>query len=72
EKLLEGEFKENLVKCVDELEPNEKTVITLYYYEELKLKEIAFVMNLTPSRISQIHAKALGKLKDKITKYISG
>lgn len=70
EKILEDEFKNMLAKCIDELDNNERTVISLYYYEELKLKEIAFVMELTPSRISQIHSKALGKMKIRLNEYI--
>ena len=43
----------------------------LYYYEGLKFKDIAFVMDVTPSRITQIHTKALKKLKDKISRYLA-
>lgn len=70
DKALEDDFKTNLAKYIDELDEKERTVISLYYYENLKLKEIAFVMDLTPSRISQIHSKALTKLKGKIEDYL--
>ncbi|HAN20843.1 MAG: hypothetical protein A2Y15_04820 [Clostridiales bacterium GWF2_36_10] len=72
EKILEDEFKKSIIKCIDELDSNERTVISLYYYEELKLKEIAFVMELTTSRISQIHSKALSKMKSRLSAYITG
>lgn len=72
EKVLKDELKSVLAKFIDELDEKEKTVISLYYFEELKLKEIAFVMELTPSRISQIHSKALDRLKGNIKDYFEG
>jgi RNA polymerase sigma factor FliA len=45
------------------LKEQERIVLTLYYFEELKLHEIADVLKLTESRVSQIRAKALGKLR---------
>ncbi len=68
--LLEHDFKKEIAKYIDELEEKERTVISLYYYEELKLKEIAFVLNLTVSRVSQIHSKALEKLRNRIAEYM--
>jgi len=41
-------------------------VISLYYYEELTLKEIGEVMNISESRVSQIHTKAVYKLRNMI------
>lgn len=70
--VLEDDFKNQLAQYIDELDEKERTVISLYYYEELKLKEIAFVLNLSPSRVSQIHSKALSKLKIQIQKYMEG
>jgi RNA polymerase sigma factor FliA len=46
------------------LKDQERTVVTLYYFEELKLHEIASVLGLTESRVSQIRAKALTRLRD--------
>ena len=69
--LLENEFKDKLAEYIDELDEKEKMVISLYYYEELKLKEIAFILGLTASRVSQIHSKALVKLKKRIESYIN-
>ncbi len=68
--MLEDEFKRYLAQFIDELDEKERTVVSLYYYEELKLKEVAFVMNLTASRISQIHSRALSKLKARIQEYM--
>jgi RNA polymerase sigma factor for flagellar operon FliA len=58
-----------LGKFINELPYKEKLVITLYYYEELNLKEIASVMELTESRISQLHTKALFRVKGKLKEY---
>ena len=49
------------------LKEQERIVLTLYYFEELKLHEIADVLELTESRVSQIRAKALGKLRVELT-----
>jgi RNA polymerase sigma factor for flagellar operon FliA len=64
------ELKKVLAQAIDELTPKEKTVISLYYYEELTLKEIGEVLGFTESRICQIHAKAILKLKSKIRYYM--
>jgi RNA polymerase sigma factor for flagellar operon FliA len=50
-------------EALKQLTEQERTVIALYYYEELKLHEIAKVLGLTESRISQVRTKALGKLR---------
>jgi len=64
------ELKRVLAQSIEELTPKEKTVISLYYYEELTLKEIGEVLGFTESRICQIHAKAILKLKSKIRPYL--
>jgi RNA polymerase sigma factor for flagellar operon FliA len=64
------ELKRVLAQAIDELTSKEKTVISLYYYEELTLKEIGEVLGFTESRICQIHAKAILKLKVKIRHYM--
>ncbi|MEG0019026.1 MAG: FliA/WhiG family RNA polymerase sigma factor [Oscillospiraceae bacterium] len=61
------ELGDTLKRAIEGLKPNEKTVISLYYNEELSIKEIAKVLNLSESRISQIHSKALLKLKHTLT-----
>jgi len=48
----------------------ERLVIELYYYEDLTLKEISQVLEVTESRISQLHTKALHKMKTKLGKYM--
>lgn len=67
EKILEkAELKELLMKALETLTEKEKKVIILYYYEELTLKEISRVLEVTESRISQLHTKALQKMKFKL------
>lgn len=60
--LLETEAKEVLVRLLKSLPKDEKLVLDLYYRKELKLREIAGVMGLTESRISQIHKQAINKI----------
>ena len=55
-------------RLIDELAEKERTVVSLYYYEELTLKEIAEVLGVSESRVSQIHSKILIKLKAKLQK----
>jgi RNA polymerase sigma factor for flagellar operon FliA len=56
-------IKESLIKAIDRLTEKERTVVSLYYYEDLSLSEIAEVMTLTPSRISQLHSKAILRMR---------
>jgi len=60
------ETKKILAEALMALPENERQVIALYHYEELTLKEIGIAMNLTESRVSQIHSKAILKLKAKL------
>ena len=67
--LLDGELKDNLVKAINELNEKEKLVVSLYYYENLKLKEIADILKITESRVSQIHSASILKMKYKLMEY---
>lgn len=64
------ELKKSLADAISSLTEKEQKVISLYYYEELTLKEISNVLSVSESRISQLHTKALGKLKEKLGDYI--
>ena len=67
EKIVEKqELKELLINTLETLTEKEKRVIILYYYEELTLKEISRVLEVSESRISQLHTKALQKMKLKL------
>ena len=57
------ELKDVLLKTLETLTEKEKKVIVLYYYEELTLKEISRILEVSESRISQLHTKALQKMK---------
>lgn len=70
DELLKKEKKEQLTEVIDSLPEKERLVITLYYYEGLLLKEIAEILQVTESRVSQIHSKVLAKMKTKLEKVI--
>lgn len=59
-----------LISVIQQLNEKEQLIISLFYKEELTLTEIGQVMGLSTSRISQIHSKALFKLKDILQKHI--
>lgn len=64
EKVYEKEELKNLLKeSLDKLTEKERMVVVLYYYEELTLKEISSVLEVSESRVSQLHTKALQKMK---------
>ena len=58
-----SETKEVLAQSIDKLPEKERLVMSLYYYEELTLKEISVIMNLSEARISQLHTKAIFRLR---------
>lgn len=60
------ELRNALIERLEELNENERLVITLYYYEKLTLKEIGKVLEISESRVSQIHSKAIIKLRSKL------
>lgn len=60
---LEGEMKAQLAQAVSRLSEKEQLILSLYYYEELTMKEVAEVVGNAVSRISQIHAAAMLKLR---------
>lgn len=57
------ELKQMLVEALKSLTEKESSVITLYYYEDMTLKEISRVLEVSESRVSQLHTKALQKIK---------
>ncbi len=62
------EIKNTIAKNIDLLPEKERLVVSLYYSEELTMKEIGKVMNITESRVSQIHAQAIIHLRSKLRK----
>jgi RNA polymerase sigma factor for flagellar operon FliA len=61
------ELKEALGEAIARLPEREKLVVTLYYYEELTLREIGEVLGVTESRVSQLHTKAILRLKARLS-----
>lgn len=66
----ESELKQVLEEALEVLTEKEKKVILLYYYEDLTLKEISKVLEVSESRVSQLHTKALLKMRAKMEKYM--
>jgi RNA polymerase sigma factor FliA len=64
--LAETEMKEAIGEAIARLPEREKLVVTLYYYEELTLREIGEVLGVTESRVSQLHTKAILRLKARL------
>ncbi|MES2391721.1 MAG: FliA/WhiG family RNA polymerase sigma factor [Acidobacteriota bacterium] len=60
---LEGEKRTRLLTAIDDLPEKERMVLTLYYYEELSMKEIGLTLGVVESRVSQIHAAAVARLQ---------
>jgi len=60
------EVKKIIVKIIEELPEKEKKVLILYYYEDLTLKEIGEILSVTESRVSQLHTKAIIRLRSKL------
>ena len=64
--LAQTELREALADAITRLPEREKLVVTLYYYEELTLREIGEVLGVTESRVSQLHTKAILRLKARL------
>jgi len=65
------ELKEIIAKAIDSLPEKERLMVSLYYYEELTMKEIGAVLEITESRVSQIHSKAVYRLRTKLKAIIA-
>lgn len=66
-----NELKDLLGDAINKLPEKEKTVLSLYYYEELTLKEVSAIMKVSESRISQLHTKAIMRLRGKLARHRS-
>lgn len=62
------EIKDTLTRAIDKLPEKERMVVSLYYYEELTLKEISLILHLSEARISQLHTKAIFRMRNYLTK----
>lgn len=72
EEIIRLQLKQALSDAIRRLTQREQTVLSLYYVEELTLKEIGKVLDLTESRICQIHSQALSKLRQILRKRMDG
>ena len=61
--------KEVVTKAIEDLPERQRLVLSLYYYEDLNLKEIGKVLRVTESRVSQVHAQAITRLRAKLTQH---
>jgi RNA polymerase sigma factor for flagellar operon FliA len=60
------EIRRVIVEAISELPDNEKKILVLYYFEDLTLKEIGLVLGVTESRVSQLHTKAITRLRGRL------
>ncbi len=67
--LEEREHTEVLARAISHLQENEQIVLSLYYVENLLLKDIAQIMNISEPRVSQIHTRAISKLRKELKNY---
>lgn len=72
ENITEEEKSQKLIKAIDQLEEREQLLLNLYYVEELSMKEIAYILDISIPRVSQIHGKTLLKLRDLLGPYMEG
>lgn len=61
--------KEVVAKAIEDLPERQRLVLSLYYYEDLNLKEIGKILRVTESRVSQLHAQAISRLRAKLTAF---
>jgi RNA polymerase sigma factor for flagellar operon FliA len=61
-----NEAKELLIRAIKQLDERDRLIISLYYYEDLNYKEISETLNITVSRVSQVHTRIMNNLKKKL------
>jgi RNA polymerase sigma factor for flagellar operon FliA len=69
---MKSELHTLLVRAIDELSEKERCVLSLYYYEELTMKEVGAVLGIGESRVSQIHSLALLRLRTRLQSLLAG
>ena len=65
-------WRSQLMKAIDELNEQERTVLSLYYYEDLTMREIGQVLGVSEQRVGQINQKLIRKLREKLAYYTKG
>ncbi|STF86059.1 RNA polymerase sigma factor for flagellar operon [Escherichia coli] len=68
QQLLDNNLRQRVMEAIETLPEREKLVLTLYYQEELNLKEIGAVLEVGESRVSQLHSQAIKRLRTKLGK----
>lgn len=68
QQLLDSNLRQRVMETIETLPEREKLVLTLYYQEELNLKEIGAVLEVGESRVSQLHSRAIKRLRTKLGK----
>jgi RNA polymerase sigma factor for flagellar operon FliA len=66
-RFLDGEMRQHLTTAINDLPERERMVLTLYYYEEVNMKDIGVILGVVESRISQIHASAVLHLRARLS-----
>ena len=61
--------KDVVAKAIEDLPERQRLVLSLYYYEDLNLKEIGKILRVTESRVSQLHAQAISRLRAKLSQF---
>jgi RNA polymerase sigma factor for flagellar operon FliA len=64
------ELREQLAKAIEELPEKQRMVLSLYYYEDLNLKEIGDILEVTESRVSQLHTQAVLRLRARLKEHL--
>lgn len=72
EQLMQQNFRRALAEAIAELPERERLVVSLYYDEELNLREIGLVLNVSESRVSQICSQAMLRLRAKLADWLEG
>jgi RNA polymerase sigma factor for flagellar operon FliA len=67
-----GELEKLLARAIEKMPAVERTVLSLYYYEELTLREIARIVQLHESRVSQLKSQAILRLRSHLMKFWPG